>query len=601
MKTLVPTFGIVCLTAAAALAQAPVVKPGKGSAVRVAGPSATNLAVTRLSIGAAITESAPVLAGIEILPIERSGRSPVSDLAAQDGRVVEIATGVLALQLPGPEAIRVFHYRRPAAQVFGFFAVRGDGVVEVLIERPGLGATKTVDSFDRVVGVSPDGRTIAIAASDPKSGPTGLGDAWLVRADGGTLANGATTRELTGAQFLEVDATSLTFFDGKLYAVTENGLETTPADGSAGFSTITLPTTNGQPPAEFESEFVLSADRSTMAVLAGAGELALELFRIDLGGAITRISPTPQPFVAPGFFPEVQNGPHLALSENGDFVVYQLDFLAGNELYVQPFAPGAAVHHLTPDPQFDHSIDQMSGLLTGGSFVRFLAASGQQNSDLYRSTLPALGAPLLKNLTQTSGATDPFFPNTATMLVKAQANLRLGRLLVDDQSAAGQGFTLRFSAANEVTGVVAAALPVAPTWTAAAIAPATIGLLVKSATQNAILAYDGQSAPRVLLLAPSFVGMRGLTARDGGLFYGFAADVPGTGSYVVQIGAATGALGVAPGGPYVDARDLLYSRDGRLMFAATGPGGATQTYFQRSPLAAAQPAGAPNAVAFWLR
>lgn len=600
MKILASTLGFVLVAASITLGQTTAFKPGKGSAVRVSGPSATDLSVTRIGVGASITESASLLSGITLLPIERSGRSPVSDLAADEGRILEVAAGVTALQLPGKDAIRVFHYRRASAQAFGFFAVRGDGVVEVLIERPGLGTNKSVDSFDPIVGVSPDGKTIAIAASDPKSGPTGLGDAWLVRTDGGLLANGAATMELTGPQFLEVDATSLTFFDDKLYAVTANGIETAPADGSASFATVALPTSNGLPPAEFESEFVLSADRSTMAVLAGADESALELFRVDLGGAITRISTSPQPFVAPGFLPEEVDGPHLALSTNGDFVVYQLDFLLGNELYLQPFAPGAAAHHLTPDPQFDHSIDQMSGLLTGGSFVRFLAASGQQNSDLYRSTLPSLGAPLLKNLTQTSGAPDPFFPNAATMLVKAQANLRSGRLLVDDQSAAGQGFTLRFSAANEATGVVASGLPFAPEWTAAAGDPATIGLLVRSASQSAILAYDGQSAPRVLLLVPSFLGLRDLAAKDGGFYYGFVADVPGYGSVVAQIGASTGAIAVAQGGPYAAARDLQYSRDGRLMFSATVTG-ATQTYFQKSPLAPALPAGGANAVAFWLR
>lgn len=598
---LLPALLLCPTVASAQTVVAPQHALSKGVAVRIAGPTATNLDVTRVTIGATVTESAPLLRGLKLLQIERSGRTPVSDLDSDDGQIVPVGAGAVALQLPGQAATRVFHYQRPAEQMFGFFAVRGDGTVASLIERSGLGASKTVDPFDPIVGVAPDGATIAIAASDPKSGPTGLGDAWLIRVDGVPLANGQSTFELTGAQFLEVDATSLTFFDDRLYLITDNGIETAPMDGSALPSALALPSTGGVPIEEYASEFVRSADHSTLAILAGADETHLDLFRVDLGGLVTNVSQNPQPFAEPGFLPEETDGPHLALSPNGDFVAYEIDFPLGNELYVQPFVPGGAAHHLTPDPQFDQSIDQMSGILTGGSFVRFLAASGQQNSDLYRSSLPVLGAPILKNLTQTSGAEDPFFPNTATMLVKSQANLRYGRILIDDRTAQGQGFTLRYSTSNENTGVVATSLTTASQIVASARSPATIGLLAKSATQTALLAFDGQSAPRVLLTVPSLFEIESVTARDGGFAYALSAEVPGIGSYIVQIGAQNGAFNLVPGGPFVAARDLLYSRNGKLMFVANDANGQAQTFFAKSVLEPATPAGAPAAVAFWLR
>jgi hypothetical protein len=603
MRTLIP----LVLVAFAPLLAAQTsggssVKPTKGAAIRVSGSSANDLKMTRITFGASPTESAPLLSGIKLLGIELVGRTTLSDLATSGGRVVEVASGVVAIQLPGPAAIRVFHYQRPANQTFGFLALRGAGELQVLIELPGLGPTKTVDPFDPTIGVATDGATIAIAASDPKSGPTGLGDAWIARADGSPLANGQVVAELTGPAFKEIDAASLTFFGGMLYAASDGAIERAPANGAAPFTAVAMPPSGGAPITDVTGEFVVSGDGSTMAVLAGSDETLLDLYRFDAAGAVSKVTQQPQPFSDPGFLPAATDGPHFALSHDGSVAIYEVDFPLGNELFIQSFAAGATAHQLTKDQEFDHSIDQMSGILTGGSFVRFLAASGQQNADLYRASLPVAGVPQLKNLTQTSGSPDPWFPNAATMQVTAQVNLRGGRLMLDDQTlVGGAGKILRFSGATDATGVVLAGLTADPRFVAAPIAPATLGVVAKTASETTLFAFDGLNAPRPLLAVPAGIELTALAARDGGFTYGVVADAGALGDFVVQIAANGAAQAVVGGSSFANARSLLYARNGSLLFVADNASGLAQTFVATQSFNPASPAGNAANVAFWLR
>lgn len=566
-------------------------------AIRCSG-SASALSITRVEFGATITESAALLSGAKLLAIDVAGRTPLSDAAADLGKVIEVASGVQSVQLPGLAAIRIFHYQKPQSKAFGFFALRGKGEFELLIERSGLGDNGTVDPFDPVIGVSRDGRTIAISASEPNQGVQGLGDTWLIRCDGQPLANGSVLRELTGAANPDVPGVSLQFFGSSLYAVVGHSLGIAPADGTAGFNLLNLPATGGGVAAEVIPEMVISADGKKLAVLAGADETNLDIYVLGIDGSVTNVTQQPRPLVTPEFLPESTEGPLLALSPDGSTLTYQVDEANGNELFTSTTAAGAVPIHLTPDPVFDHSIDQMSGILTGGSFTRFLAASGQLNADLYRVTLPSAGVPALSNLTLTSGADQPFFPNTATMLVSAQSNLRGGRLLADDRTQSAAGYDLWFNTNGDTTGIALTGLDQPATVIAPGMDAKNVAITASRGAQSYLMTFDGNNAPRNLIQLPTGVSIASVAARDGGTVFAASANYLGL-SFVIQLAASGAALNIVQGSPFSNARNLLYGRDQRLLFVATVSGSA-QTYFVNA-LQQAVPAGAPAPVAFWLR
>ncbi len=601
MKTI--TFSLLAVATASSLfAQMGGIGAGKGTtAVRIAGASPSSLSVTKVTVAGTITESAPILSGIQLLAIDVAGRTPLTDVVGNEAIVTTLANGTQAVELPGPLAIRIFHYVKPATHVFGFFAARGNGDVAVLLEHVGLGNNQTVDPYDPVIGASSDGVTIAIAASNPKQGVQGLGDAWLLRVDGGNLTNGQPIRELTGNAKIDVNGVGLTFFGSSLYASSHSGLLSAPSDGTGVFSILTLPPSGGLPPLEILPELVRSKDGSTLAVIAGQSESKLDIYRVDSQGAFTNVTNAPLAVVAPGYLPEVTTGPHLALSDDGSSVFYEIAFSNGNELFMQTMTPGSAPFQLTQDAEFDTSIDQMSGILTGGSFARFLAASGQLNADLYRTTLPSFGTPALNNLTKSSGAAAPWFPNAATIQVANQWNVRGARLLVDNQTAVGQGFALWVNSTQDVTGVALSSLVTQPKLFAAASGGGRVVIAAQDATTAQLLTFDGVNPAQPLLLLPPGMPVTSVAVRDGGFLAAFVVDAGAAGSFVVQASTTGAGFQIVSGSPYPKARDLLYGRNGNLMFAADAAAGLTDTYVQRSLIGAPVKVGASAKLAFFAR
>jgi hypothetical protein len=568
-------------------------------ALRASGVGAGALTLTRVDLTTGV-ESAPLLAGIRLLPIDIAGRSPVYDLAAATGQLVDVGGGAVALQLPGPRAIRVFQYQRQNPTRFGFFAVRGDAQVDVLLEIPGIGPSGSVSPFDRHLGVSRDGATIAIAAADPSGGIDGVGELWLARCDGQPLANGSSVVELTGPGIQEAAGPSLAFHQQDLYAVVDERLVRAPADGSGPFQLVPLPQSGGVAPAMVEDGIVRSADGSTLALLAGGlDETSFDIYLIDATGTARNLTNAPAPYQEPGFFPDEIDGPYLALSEDASSIAYQIDFPLGNELFVRSTAPGATPFQITSDVDFDPSIDQLSGILTGGSFTRFVAAAGNQGADLYRVELPTVGLPKLENLTKTSGVALPWFPNAATMNVKSQHPLRGSRLMVDDQTATGQGFGLWHVATTDVVTNAWSNLIAAPIVVKPALAVNHAVAIAKTASQHFLLRVGASAPPSPIVYLPPGIEIRAAAMRDGGAVTALLAAVPGFEGVVLLATHGPG-FALVNGGPFQQLRDPLFARDGRLLFAGSG-GGQAITYAVTPTTLTALAVGAPAPLAFWLR
>ena len=566
-------------------------------AFRVAGQadSSLRLVAERLSTP---PSSSVTLDGLELLPIEVSGATRLHRFAAGRPRSVILDAGLTAIEWPGPGRVRLLHYRRAGGTIFGFIRLASGGRATVLMERAGIDAGNQTDPFDTVVGASSTG-SIVLSAPTFSHGVGGYGECWLFPATENPpgLWTGV---ELTGPALLDVAGVSLTFKDEWLYAVMEDRLVRAPADGSALFATVPLPPSGGMANPLVIDELALSADGSTLAVLAGVDEDFVDLYIIDAAGTPTNLTNAPAKIEPPGYLPLETAGPFLALNEDGSWVAYVDEVpLQGGELYMQATAVPGAAEHVTSDPFFDHSIDNVSGIFGSGRSFLFFADSGLNNADLYLSTAQVGGGLLRENLTRTSASAGPFFPNAGQINVAAAWQLGEQRVIVDDRTALGAGyeFTAVTSAGSPLVAVGLDRLPavsrslLGDTWIASLHSPAA----------SALLCFDGTSAsPGLPLLLPGSAVLDEISLNSSGSVAALVVStVPGQ-SRVVTLDLATSAVALVGGGWFSSARNLLFSGNRDLLFSAGAPAGTT-SYVANLPTGALGVAGPAEPVSFWLR
>lgn len=536
-------------------------------------------------------ESAPALAGIDILPLEAGGRSPLSPIGANGGAVIPVGDASL-VQLPGPGAVRVVHYRASNPTRFGFFSIHGAGEVRLLIEQPGVGPGGALNAFDPIVAVAADGLTVAVSAAHYSGGIGGLGNTWLLRAGGDPFPGGAVAVEITGSGEQDVPASSLAFLGGFLYADFDGRVGRAPIDGSAKFVAIPWP---GGFPAEVVEEFAVSADASKLIVLAGANEQQVDMFAIDGAGVVSQLTHVAADIQPPGYLPADPTGPHLTLSSNGDIVAYEIEFAAGHELYLQHTTAGSAPAQVTPDVLFEHSIDNVSGILIAASFARFFADSGLNNADLYQADLGAGGTLTVGNLTATSGATTPMFPNLATINVGLSRALGDARLFVDQTSAVTRDLWFVTAAgqsqvATNLTQNPLVAFAAGSTTDAFVTAPGSAG--------TSLLRFaDGQIGSPLAPLPPG-VTVREIAIDQGATRLALIADV-GADSVVLTWNGNTHIPVLAGGQTYRGARNLLFGLKGQVLFTAQT--GANATSYSVALNGALTKVATTASEALWLR
>lgn len=572
----------------------PTALHAQDTAFRVAGPSPTSLTLEAVRVVGATSSTVPVLAGCEFLALRASGQAPVHAADPTRPQAVVLGPGVPALRLPDRDGTLVLHYRR-AQTTFGFVALGAGGKAKVLLERTGLGPSKIVDPFDPIVGVSPDSDVIAVSAPEFKD-IGGYTDAWLLALIGTSLAGGVDSVELTGPGDDEVDATSLTFFRNELWCVLEDELATAPADGSAMLVPVTLPPSGGTTNIEVSEEFLVSADGSTLVLLAGVDEALADLYVADASG-IRNVTNAPSELTPPGWIPEETAGPYLAVSDDGSVVAFLRELAGEDEVFLQPTAPGSTPVQVTGDAVFDTSIDSPAGLLGDGLLrFRFFADSGNQNADLYQAELLPGNLLGTKNLTQTSGVATPIYPNAATLDVETSVSMTGGRSIVDDRTASFAGYDLWHVDEAGNGALFAAGLGAPPVWTSG-LPWRFVGRL-EYPTFDAIVEVDAGAAPKLLLAPPPGVRFDDVRAGRGGRVVHFVADVGGL-DFVGSIHRDTGALTLAPGAPYSGAAGIAFSDKGRLLFSAAA-GGNTTTYAVAADGSFVAAVGVPAAVAGWL-
>ncbi|MFG0318142.1 MAG: TolB family protein [Planctomycetota bacterium JB042] len=562
------------------------------AAYRVSGPSLANLTLESVRLVGPSTTEVPALVGCQFLPLIPSGHAAVHAADPTRPQPVTVGPGVPALRLPDRPGTLIVHYRR-SGSTFGFAALLGDGRVRVLLERPGLGPGQTIDPFEPIVGVSPDATRIAVSA--PEFDDVGYTDAWLL-AVRGTLAGGVVARELTGPGDDEVDGISFTFFQGELWCVFEDRLANCPDDGSAGLQVVAIPPSGGSTALETSEELLVSADGSTLVFLAGIDEALADLYVVDAAG-IRNVTGAPSELTPPGWIPEEELGPYLGVSADGSVVAFLREIAGEDEVFLQATAPGSTPVQVTGDAIFDTSIDNPSGLLGDGlARFRFFADSGNQNADLYQAELLPGGGLATKNLTQTSGVSAPVYPNAATIDIETSVEMTTGRSVVDDRTGVGGGFDLHHVDGAGAGGLVLAGLTAPPVWSSGRTGR-YVGR-VELPAFDLVVEVDGGAAPRAVIAPPPGVRFDEVRAGTGGRVIHFVADVGGL-DFVGSIHRDTGALALAPGGPYANAAGVGFSEQGRILFSAAGAGGTT-TYAVAADGSFTAPVGAPSPIAGWL-
>lgn len=570
-------------------------------AIRASGAGTANLELDRHKLTGNPTGQL-LLDGLQFLQIHVSGQSGLTSADPTRPRQVQAGTGLSLVELPGPGHMRIAHYSRSAGTVFGFLSLGPFGRVKVLLESSGVGDFNLQDPFDPVIGASRDGRFIAISAPDFSHGVNGIGDCWLFQVDGpprpgGALADGI---ELTGPGVQDVPGISLTFKGSYLYAMKDDALARAPIDGSMSLLPVALPFSGGVPVAETCDEMLVSEDQSTLVLLAGSDEQSLDLYVIDASEVPRNLTDNPREIQPAGFLPEEFRGPFIGLNGNGSQVAYVVEVNGGDELYVQDTAPTSPAFHVTDNVSFEHSIDAVSGVLGSGFSFQFMAAGVVNDADLYQVSLN--GASLERtNLTFTSGAAGPPFPNAGQLAVIGAWQIGDQRVLVDDNSFAAGGYDL-WSTSENGDFWFAGALEEPPlvrangdltnaVWLATARTPAG----------TSILRFDGQDeAPSFVAVVPSSFPVVGMLPDRKGARAALAVRFGGTSDFVVDLSLTGTGAAILNGGPFDEAHNLFFTDQDTLLFS-DGPLGNQRSYFAPLPVPQAIPVGASATFSAWLR
>jgi len=618
---------IIALLGAGALALASA-QAAPQSALRAHGsgpPEPEDWTLQRETLQPSASDPEVLLTGARFFPIQaagstRSGRHDPGRAAA-----VLLGLNLPALRLPG--AVRhLLHYSRSADTIFGFLLIGPDGEAHTLVE---WAAAQGVDPFGDVVGVAPDGSTLAVIERGSGQSPEAEGDCWLFDLSGDAPSDGI---ELSGSAAQDVEASSLTFFGGWLYAVAEDELIRAPQDGSTGFESVPIPGAGDE--TELIEELAVSGDGSTLAVLAGADEEFLDIFVLDALGTLRRITAAPAEIEEPGYLPDDEAGPYFALSHEGRFVMYLQDVGGVDELFVQATAPGTGGPiQITGDAQFDPALTEFSGVegLAGAEwgflgdgignpaaprlfddepgidspigifhFFAGLQESGR-DADLYQFALLESGRTELVNLSGSTDSSGTLPGNPGDMNVMESFRLGSLELIVDDQTDASAGFRLwsldPSGATWLATDLSAPPLligngdPSRPQWIA--------GLQTASAMR--LFRFTGSSVePEMLASVPGSAGLREFALNADGTRLALSVSIPPGFDYVVVLDLLSGQARFVTGVPLSNSRNLVFAGPDRLLFSADTAAG-TIPVIAALPSAAAWVAGPAAPSSIWLR
>jgi hypothetical protein len=381
----------------------------------------------------------PWLHGLRLLDCVPASRTPLDEsFAARAHLRTDLEQGT-RVELPGGRG-SVYHYQRagPGGSCrFGFFAIDAAAQARVLIELPS--GPDASDPFLESLASEADGSSLLVATQ-----PAAGGDLWQLFLDGSPALD---RTEGIAPQVFGRDSCFLSASLGA--AVSTTGvLRFDPASNDCA-ETVGFGVENT--PAWLGLELMPSAGGAFVALIAGDSPLAARPFVVGAAGPVQCRSALPDVIPGAGCLPEAQNGPWLAVSDDGELCAWRVGdshgYTYSRELFLARHDPEGqdALVHVTRDGVFEPYIDEI-GLV----FFRpdrqlvFLAGDPGANgsllsrADLFCATLDGGGGLGLSNLSRTSGEGQPPFLSYGTLEpLRLRVQAESGRALLYGRDPAG--------------------------------------------------------------------------------------------------------------------------------------------------------------------
>jgi hypothetical protein len=304
----------------------------------------------------------------EVLPVDR----------AVPHDTAELDTEFQGVALPGGMGT-LYYFHRKLTGTSGLLQVTPSGKLTALVEVPGI----YQDTLANRIALTRDGK-LGAALQDSKS-------VHLFRTDGGTFSSsGKASADVSPAAGIatSIKPGSLTLVGAWLYcvgAVTGGAdlLLRAPSDGSAPLKQVSLPKINNKLPAHISDGLALSADGSTLAVLAGASTSERDLLAVAVAaGTVTNLTQKPVTIAERGGQIGLTSGAQLTLSAKGTLAAYVVD---GQELYVVKTDGSAKPIHVTKELHFNAAVlIHLNLIFVNDSDLLWMAGDDPSNLDLYR-------------------------------------------------------------------------------------------------------------------------------------------------------------------------------------------------------------------------
>ena len=357
----------------------------------------------------------PPLVDLRLLPLDFVGRNDLESLLPDRARLRSMPGNGTSVVLPRERgALLRFERTHPSGASFGFLWVRRDGMLEIVGERPGVGALGTDDPWLARIAVGPAGEGFLAATRVSAGGDLVLFE--LRERTERTLTAGLPPRSFSSAgMWLHTEWGLAAGDEGVLrFGRNAGAARPVPFDGAT--------------PAHFSGEVAVSRNRAFAVTTAGEAADLLDVWVLGATGAARRVSADPGPVTPAGFLPEHHLGPYLAVDGAGTCAAWRVDLVMEREVFLGRVEAVPAPTQVSGDFFFADTMNEVGllGIYDPGTLRMTLGERDTgdpvdflENTDVYEVALDATGTPSFANLTRTSGDAQAPFKVTGTIEPKA--------------------------------------------------------------------------------------------------------------------------------------------------------------------------------------
>lgn len=375
-----------------------------------------------------LVSSPAELTDIRLLPLEVNRRTSLEEFLPGRARLARDIPLASRVVLPAGQG-SIYHYSRDVGDTtlaFGFFRVTLAGRAELLHELPGIGVGAVDDPFVPRVAIAPSGDAMLVVTLIPAGGNV------LELDFSGTPQVIDRTAALPPRRCYPQ---SLVLSD--TWGVCGIKRAALRFDRSAGAQAQPLDFGALPVPNVFSGTAVLSQNGQWCAITAGSSIRALDVYAFDAHGVAGIATPAPMAISGAGYLPEADDGPHLAVADDGATCAWRSEPIPPaisreswvGRVHVPPADPALQV---SSDGLFLDTLDEI-GLFIFRTPTRLQLSVGAQptpgassleNADLFQFDVPAtLTAGSFTNLSLSSGDNSVPFLSVPALTIDRSAVL----------------------------------------------------------------------------------------------------------------------------------------------------------------------------------